>query len=726
MHLFVKEKFDKQLAHLVDLFSVSRQLLQSEANFEEDFLINFPLIIDKRTYIETFDYSSCASSEEYSKWSSLECSLVELAERWDKSIQDSSKTSSLPSSPRRIRQKVRRLTMTPLCQKESWRQPVPCIAEESFYLTIEIHNPLQIPLLLFDWDVIFQFTKKGDSMLHLHTKQESGRQFLELSDAALEVLPDSVQQIRVKLKPLCEGFLSIQGISWCFRILYDTIVEEALNNMSASQANSALDSQAFCYCRHMFHLKGPRLNETKEHRTSSVPLYEKNHSLELIVFPSSPSLACRFLDPPVSLYHGQTVQGAIELVNCGRKPLDFIFYEADSFSWFILDIDGPSREGISSVNAGRIPLRLDCGESTTLKCYLRAAELAEVPKAGTPKVYHLAFCIQVGKDRATHRWRICRCPWNVHIMPSLLHYSRFLRVSRHHANACLVGVEIEHADPSNEEHFQVVKVGILSRGDYRCFSVKKSLLKSERQILLKPKETASFFFYVQKIAVQGNTYSFLDLDSQEGYSEEDAKSLESLFAEECSHHVALPGDHIIICLQWKTRNQRGILLDNNLSLRKCLSPAEYISTGTTGHQYNGGEDTNTENNLIRCHLEFISTVTYNFKHQMQPVVVPVTAVFRNLFRDTAIDIHVRALSASIAEASRGRRWRGHVTANLLSIPPGRQRKIQLDAIFPREGVYDAGEISAICNNESLHFEGNNKIQVIDDSFTESTENSNKT
>ncbi|EME25816.1 uncharacterized protein Gasu_65250, partial [Galdieria sulphuraria] len=377
LQLFVKERFDKQVSHLVDLFNISRQWQHEETTNEEKLVIDFPITLDKRTYIETFDYPSYASDEECSKWSSLECSLVELAERWDKSSRDSNKASNLPSSPRRIRQKVKRLTMTPLPYKESWRQPVPCIAGETFYLIIEVHNPLQIPLLLFDLDVIFQFTKKGDSMVQLHTRdQDSEYRFLELSDSALEILPDSVQQIRLELKPLCEGFLSVQGVCWSFRILYDAIVENALNSMPSSEANSALDSQAFCRSRHMFHLRGPRMNETKEQRISKTPIYERNHALELIVFPTSPSLTCRFVDVPISLYHGQTVEGEIELVNCGRKPLENIFYEAESFSWFFLDFDSTNRERITSVNAGHLPIHLNCGQSTRIKCYLRAAELA--------------------------------------------------------------------------------------------------------------------------------------------------------------------------------------------------------------------------------------------------------------------------------------------------------------------------------------------------------------
>ncbi|GJQ08440.1 hypothetical protein GpartN1_g231.t1 [Galdieria partita] len=714
LQLFVKERFDKQVSHLVDLFNVSRQLKHAETTNKEEFLVDFPVVLDKRTFIETFDYPSYISDEEYSKWSSLECSLVELAERWDKSSKDSTKSSSLPSSPRRIRQKVKRLTMTPLPQKESWRQPVPCIAEETFYLIIEVDNPLQVPLLLFDLDIIFQFTKKGDSMMQLHTRhQESEHRFLELSDSALEILPGSVQQIRVELKPLCEGFLSIQGICWSFRILYDSIVEKALNNMPASEANLALDSQAFCRCRHMFHLRGPRMNETKEQRTSTTPIYEKNHALELIVFPSSPSLICRFVDVPVSLYHGQTVEGAIELVNYGRKPLENIFYEAESFSWLYVDTDSTNKEGLSSVNAGHLPVHLDCGQSTRIKCYLRAAELASVPKAGIPKVYHLVFCIQVGRDRTTHRWRICRCPWNVHILPSLLHYPRFLRVSRHRSGTYLIGVEIEHADPSNDEHFQVLQVGILSKGDYRAFALQKMSPKDDGlQVLLKPNETATVFFYVKKTAVRDSTYSVIDLESQDSYPENYQKPLEWFFAEEYSHNFALPSDHIIICLHWKTRKgTKGILLDNSLSLRRCSSQTDYNLAITTSKQQTAVDD-NRENLMIQCYLEFPSEVTYNFKACMQPVVVPVSAVFRSLFRDNAIDIHVRALPASIAEASRGRRWRGHITANLLSIPPGGQRTIQLDAIFPCEGVYDAGEISAICNNTSLQFEGNSRIHVV--------------
>lgn len=594
---------------------------------------------------------------------------------------------------------------------------MPCIAEETFYLTIEVQNPLQIPLLLFDLDVIFLFSKKGDSTMQLYTtkNQDSDHRFLEISDSALEILPDSVQQIRIGLRPLCEGFLSIQGISWYFRILYDTMVEKTLNSMSASQANSALDSHAFCRSRHMFHLRGPRMNETKEQRTSRTPLYEKSHVLELIVFTPAPSLACRFVDVPVSLYHGQTVEGAIELMNCGRKPLDSIFYEADSFNWFSLEHSSTGGEEFSPANAGHLPIRLESGQSTKIKCSLRAAELAAVPKAEMPKVYHLIFCIQVGKERATHRWRICRCPWNVYVLPSLLHYPRFLRASRHCDNSYLIGVEIEHADPTNVEHFQVSQIGILSRGDYRALSLENVALakfEGSQGVLLKPNETATVFFYAKKDTAQESTCSVFDLESQDHYLENHPIPLVSSFAKQFSRNVSLPSDHIIICVHWKTKSgASGILFDNSLSLRRCLSQTEH-TTSNAANQELSIDEYNRENSMIRSYLEFPSTVHHDFKGCMQPVVVPVSAVFCNMSRDAAFDIHVRALPASVSEASRGRRWRGHVTANLLSIPPGGQRKVQLDAIFPCQGVYDAGEISAVCNDKSLEFQGNSKIYVV--------------
>eukprot|EP00871_Galdieria_phlegrea_P000073 jgi/Galph1/1066/GphlegSOOS_G5744.1 len=730
LDVFVKERFDKQVSHFLDLLNTSYSLQQTKLECAKNTTICFPKILDARTFIETVDFPAAASVEKDDlAWNRLEQTVVEYAERWEKTFDKEVVKANSPPSPRRRRQRMKRLMMTPLSQKEAWKQPVPCIVGEPLFLTLEIENPFQVPLLLSHIDIFYQFVKRGEkqSFAQLHTRQEDEQyRFLKLSETCLEILPNAIQQVRIELMVSYEGFVSIQGISWRFQLKYDSLVEQIVDSMtSSSSTKTVFDPQAFCISKHFFHIKGPRINETKEQRTSKEPIYEKNHSLELIAFGPSPSLKCTFLDAPLSVYHGQVTQAIIELKNCGQLALDSIFFHIDSFCWFTLD--DPHEGAKHSISyPGNLMLHLNSNQSVKLKCYLRAAELAAVPRSGLPKTYRLVFCIQVGKDRATHRWRTCRCPWNVHILPSILHYPRFLRVSKQMSSTYLVGVEMEHADPNNPGKFSIRSLGILSKGQYHAYSLEELTAfnhSSSRQVFdMGNNETATCFVYVTKLDEKIATLdkiSMVHLSQQvETSSKQDDFSLEISFANEYIRQRAIPSDKIVIFLCWAMDDQtRGILFDESISLVRATSGSDESQSIIPIKEKSESNETLP----VRCQLEFEPTIHYDFLNNMQPVIVPVSVVFYNNCSDKPIDVHVRALPASIAEASRGRRWRGHVTANMLSILPQTKRIIKLAAIFPREGTYDASEISVMYSNKTVSFEGNNMINIVNLASTDANQ-----
>ncbi|CDU25237.1 uncharacterized protein SPSC_05071 [Sporisorium scitamineum] len=180
----------------------------------------------------------------------------------------------------------------PTSQTSSQARQVP--VNQTFWLDIEVRNPLGVELTI---DRIRPVLKiDSPTVGGTASATELGEDDFESEDAGKCTLgPFQSRRVRVALRINKEA-KSLRVASVRFR-LADTI-----------DLVQHLDK------------KGPRLNKTKEQRTSTV--YGPDLSLSISVHGPRPTLTARILDPPQQVFLGEQVRLKVLLKNEGSSPID--------------------------------------------------------------------------------------------------------------------------------------------------------------------------------------------------------------------------------------------------------------------------------------------------------------------------------------------------------------------------------------------------------------------
>ncbi|KAB5539779.1 hypothetical protein PHYPO_G00093090 [Pangasianodon hypophthalmus] len=205
---------------------------------------------------------------------------------------------------------------------DNLRYPL-AVVEEPIIVEVVFRNPLKVPLALSELSLLWKFTPKdfsgpqgGTSGEPISNEKEAATgKATALNDLiSTEVIPEfpispeETKVARLKLLPHKTGELHVLGV------VYNLGTGEEDSNTGEAA------SRLMCVRgRQDLEIQGPRLNTTKEEKTSV--RHGSDRRLEPIITPPMPLLEVFFINFPTGLLCGEIRKAWVEFVNVSAVPL---------------------------------------------------------------------------------------------------------------------------------------------------------------------------------------------------------------------------------------------------------------------------------------------------------------------------------------------------------------------------------------------------------------------
>ncbi|KAF5900443.1 trafficking protein particle complex subunit 8 isoform X1, partial [Clarias magur] len=204
---------------------------------------------------------------------------------------------------------------------DNLRHPL-TVVEEPIIVEVVFRNPLKVPLTLSELSLLWKFTPKDFSGPQGGTagetisneKEATTSKVTALNDLiSTEVIPEftmspeETKVARLKLLPHKTGELHVLGVVY---------------NLSTGEEDSMPGEASRLMCvrgRQDLEIQGPRLNLTKEEKTSVQ--HGSDRRLEPIITPPMPLLEVFFINFPTGLLCGEIRKAWVEFVNVSGVPL---------------------------------------------------------------------------------------------------------------------------------------------------------------------------------------------------------------------------------------------------------------------------------------------------------------------------------------------------------------------------------------------------------------------
>uniref|UniRef100_A0A8C8K811 Trafficking protein particle complex 8 n=1 Tax=Oncorhynchus tshawytscha TaxID=74940 RepID=A0A8C8K811_ONCTS len=219
-------------------------------------------------------------------------------------------------------------------QTDNLRFPL-AVVEEPIIVEVVFRNPLKVPLVLSDLSLLWKFTLKdfnrpqedsvGDAVPISNEKEASVPRTSQKDDViATEVIPEfylspeETKLARLKLLPHQTGQLNILGL--VYNLASTSSTGDTINSTAASQTEAPSAAEGTSVRgRQDLEIQGPRLNQTKEEKTSVS--HGPDRRLDPTITPPMPLLEVFFLQFPTALLCGEIRKAYVEFCNMSRVTL---------------------------------------------------------------------------------------------------------------------------------------------------------------------------------------------------------------------------------------------------------------------------------------------------------------------------------------------------------------------------------------------------------------------
>uniref|UniRef100_A0A673XVI4 Trafficking protein particle complex subunit 8 n=1 Tax=Salmo trutta TaxID=8032 RepID=A0A673XVI4_SALTR len=171
------------------------------------------------------------------------------------------------------------------------------VVEEPIIVEVAFRNPLKVPLVLSDLSLLWKFTLKDFS--------RPQPQDIMVEDA---VTISNEKEARLKLLPRQTGQLNILGLVYNLASTPST-GDSTINTTAGTSVRGRQDLE----------IQGPRLNQTKEEKTSVS--HGPDRRLDPTITPPMPLLEVFFLQFPTALLCGEIRKAYVEFCNVSHVPL---------------------------------------------------------------------------------------------------------------------------------------------------------------------------------------------------------------------------------------------------------------------------------------------------------------------------------------------------------------------------------------------------------------------
>uniref|UniRef100_A0A8C3H1J1 Trafficking protein particle complex subunit 8 n=1 Tax=Corvus moneduloides TaxID=1196302 RepID=A0A8C3H1J1_CORMO len=197
------------------------------------------------------------------------------------------------------------------------------VIEEPITVEVSFRNPLKVPLLLTDLSLLWKFQPKEFSAKHDGETKERGTCDEDMvgTEAIAEFLINSEETkvARLKLFPHQTGELHILGVVYNLGTVQGAVSLDGIDPSIGLQTGKFVSNGLSVRGRQDLEIQGPRLNNTKEEKTSIK--YGPDRRLDPIITEEMPLLEVFFINFPTGLLCGEIRKAYVEFVNVSKCPL---------------------------------------------------------------------------------------------------------------------------------------------------------------------------------------------------------------------------------------------------------------------------------------------------------------------------------------------------------------------------------------------------------------------
>ncbi|EMP36724.1 Trafficking protein particle complex subunit 8 [Chelonia mydas] len=196
------------------------------------------------------------------------------------------------------------------------------VVEEPVTVEVAFRNPLKVPLLLTDLSLLWKFQPKDFSAKHNgETKELACGNDMIGAEVIAEFLINSeeTKMARLKLFPHQTGELHILGVVYNLGTIQGTMMLDGIDPSIGLQSGKFVYNGMSVRGRQDLEIQGPRLNNTKEEKTSIK--YGPDRRLDPIITEEMPLLEVFFINFPTGLLCGEIRKAYVEFVNVSKCPL---------------------------------------------------------------------------------------------------------------------------------------------------------------------------------------------------------------------------------------------------------------------------------------------------------------------------------------------------------------------------------------------------------------------
>ncbi|XP_012252846.2 trafficking protein particle complex subunit 8 isoform X2 [Athalia rosae] len=294
------------------------------------------------------------------------------------------------------------------------------ILNEPVHFSIELHNPLHIPLPLSDMKLLWSFNKSeqepgneidaAEKTFSLQSNKDSEEQSDPVEVQSIEAIvlqPDCKQSIVLSLIPKQIGEIKVLGLTYHLSNPKQAIVDQPIVNPSISIAGKRL-----------FELKGPKLKNVKE--KPGAKLYGEDYRLEMNVVEGAPFAQLSFSKLSSEMLCGEMQRVEVTLKNIGNAPLTNIYIGSTNPKLFSLENQPTASDNAKATGlVTKIHLppstngNLNVGETYKMPLWVRAPH-----KKGSHQL-DLLFYYENARPKSTPKYRLSRHTWQLTVLDSL-------------------------------------------------------------------------------------------------------------------------------------------------------------------------------------------------------------------------------------------------------------------------------------------------------------------
>ncbi|XP_036613610.1 trafficking protein particle complex subunit 8 isoform X1 [Trichosurus vulpecula] len=197
------------------------------------------------------------------------------------------------------------------------------VVEEPITVEVAFRNPLKVPLMLTELSLLWKFQPKGSNSKDNEETKElvtCGHEMIG-TEVISEFLINSEETkvARLKLFPHHIGELHILGVVYNLGTIQSSVGLDGIGSIPGCHTGKHPSNIMSVRGRQDLEIQGPRLNNTKEEKTSIK--YGPDRRLDPIIIEEMPLLEVFFINFPTGLLCGEIRKAYVEFVNVSKCPL---------------------------------------------------------------------------------------------------------------------------------------------------------------------------------------------------------------------------------------------------------------------------------------------------------------------------------------------------------------------------------------------------------------------